>query len=715
MNFPRNCMLALVALIPCALSTDLALAQEPGAAPEAEGLQEVTVTAQRRAQNLESVPISVDTVSGESAELRGAVDMQSLATILPNVTATGTGTTSIFIRGIGTTSTSYNNEPAAATYVDGVYMPSVFGLAGFPFNNISRIEVLKGPQGTLFGRNTTAGVIQFITPDPQHEFGGNMSIGYGNFNTISGDGYVTGGITDNLAADLSLHLDDQTTGWGTNVTTDNDSYLQRSAAARTKWLYTPSESTKVTVALDYDSFLDTFGTQMAPGSIDPVDHVTTYLGKYITVGDNNLSDVDQYGASVRVDQDFGGLHAASITAYRTVSGVIAFDNDRAPERFDYLWWHSDANYVSQELQLSNRNPGRVEWLVGAFLYGNVVFGSDPRVDTGTAVVPDEYRSGTANQSTRSYALYGQATTELFADTKLTLGLRNTYEALKAEGEIVDAAGQAISGPFLNSTSYQPWTWRVALDHQFQEHVLGYVSYNRGFQSGGYNLNAPGSAPFRPESVDAYEVGVKSEFLDKRVRLNLAAYDYEYKNIQVAIVPGGSGATQIFTNAAAARSRGFEANLDLAPTEQLTLSAGLGTIDAKFTNYPNAEGFTINGTPYLIQNAEGKHLAFAPPFSGFVGGNYRIPTPIGDFVATANLSYNDTSFAGPDNVLTIPAFFLLSSSLEWESQSSKPIGVRLWGRNLTNTYTYDGRFESSGGWYQVPGAPREYGVTVMKQF
>lgn len=689
---------------------------DAGGAPE-PALQEVTVTAQRRSENLQNVPISVNTMSGETAKLRGAVDMQSLASTMANVTAIGPGTTSVFIRGLGSTSNSLNNEPSAATYVDGVYMPSVFGLAGFAFNNVERIEVLKGPQGTLFGRNTTAGVIQFITPDPQHELGGNVSLGYANYNTIDAEGYLTGGVTDSLAADLSVLYQDQLTGWGTNATRGDDSWLQKNAAARSKWLYTPSASTKITIALDYDRFRDTFGTQMAPGSVDPVDHTTVYLGKYVTVGDDDLSNSEQYGASMRIDQDFGDVHGASITAWRHVGGILAYDNDRTPQRRDYLYWSSDANYASEELQLSNRNPGRIQWLVGTYLYGNVVFGGDPRIDEGTSVVPNQYRALYGDQSLRSYSVFGQATAEIIEGTKLTMGLRNTYETLNANGETVNAAGQIVAGggPFAEDTSYHPWTWRVALDHQFKQDVLGYVSYNRGFKSGGYNLNALGTAPYYPETVDAYEIGVKSEFLEKRVRLNIAAYDYEYKNIQVSIVPGGAGATQIFTNAASARSRGFDANLDFVATEYLTLSSGVGTIDARFTNYPNALGYTIKGIAYPIVNAKGNHLAYSPDFSGFVGGDFHVPTSIGNFKATANLSYSDSSFIGPDNVLSIPAYFMLSSSVAWQSNSTKPWGIRLWGRNLTNTYTYISRIESSGGWYQVPGAPRQYGVTLLKDF
>jgi iron complex outermembrane recepter protein len=251
------------------LTVDSVLANdvETGSAPESGevALQSVTVTAQRRAENSQSVPIDISTVSAEDAQLRGAVSLQTLSTTVPNLTTTGSQGTSIFIRGVGNTSASASDEPSAATYIDGVYMPSTFGLIGYKFNNIERVEVLKGPQGTLFGRNATAGVIQIITPDPKHDFQGNADVGYANFNTIDADAYLTGGLTDTLAADLALLYENQMDGWGHDLTTGNSTYRHKNHAARSKWLYTPTESTKVNFTFDYSNFWYDSGTQLAPG------------------------------------------------------------------------------------------------------------------------------------------------------------------------------------------------------------------------------------------------------------------------------------------------------------------------------------------------------------------------------------------------------------------------------------------------------------------
>jgi iron complex outermembrane receptor protein len=695
-----------------AQATDAPAPAEPVRAEESTALAEVTVTAQRRAENSQTVPIAISTVSAEDAKMRGAVSIETLTTTVPSLMTTGSSGTSIYIRGVGNTSASPNNESSAATYIDGVYQPSIFGLIGFPFNNIERVEVLKGPQGTLFGRNSTAGVVQIITPDPRHDAGGRISVGYANYSAVSSDAYLTSGITDDLAADFAVVYENQGEGWGHNVDTGTEIYRRGNLATRSKWLYTPGESTDVRLALDYERFWYTSGTQLAPGSF-ATDRVTTYPGRYNAYGDINRNTHEQYGASVRIDHDFGVLHGTSITGYRDVKARIELDNDRMSAPLFHVDSLNDSDYVSQEFQISNRDPGRVTWLGGVFLYGNTVRGTDPRTETGTSVRPNRYRDIFGRQRTRSYSVFGQATAELFADTKLTLGLRYTDEKLKADGRFQDRAGAVINGPFDDEVSYQPWTWRVALDHQFTRDVLGYVSYNRGFKSGGYNLNTPGTVPFFPETLDAYETGLKSEFLNHRVRLNLAVFYYDYKNMQVAIVPGGAG--QIFTNAAAARNYGLDASLDFAASEHVTLSMGVGLLDAQYEDYPNAQGFRITGTSFILANAKGNDLPFSPPYSGYVSGKYRLPTSVGEFRGTVSASYSDKAYITADNSFFLPSQLQLSSSVEWWSQAAKPIGVRLWGRNLTNTYFYTNRIESTGGWYQIAAAPRTFGLTVIKDF
>ena len=680
-------------------------------------LEEVTVTAQRREENLQKVPIAVDIVSGDDAELRGATTIQTLSATIPNLMSTGNFYSHAYIRGVGANNGSPNNEPSAATYIDGVYQPSSFALFS-SFNNIERIEVLKGPQGTLFGRNTTGGVIQIVTANPKQEFGGQMSAGYANFATVNSQLYATGGLGANLAADLAVIYENQGTGWGHNLTTGKEAYKHHNVAARSKWLYTPSDATKATVSLDYSLFNFSAGLSMLPGSVNPADSTVTYAGRFNFYGDQLVDSAEQYGAAVRLDHDFSRVHGASITSYRHVQGYEFHDNDRVPARRSYIQAYNFADYVMQEFQLSNLNPGRITWLIGSFIYANTVDGNDPRIESGSTVTPGGYREVYGKQFTRSYSVYGQATGELAADTKLTLGLRYTTEELKLSGRYQNAAGALLTvgglpSPYRDKLTFSPLTWRVALDHQFTPDVLGYVSYNHGFKSGGFNLATPERTSFLPEKLDAYEVGVKSEIMDHRLRLNAAAFYYNYKDIQVIIVPGGAG--QIFTNAAAARNYGLDANLEFAATEHVTLAAGLGLLDAKYKDYPNAQGNAANGAVINIANASGRSLGFAPPVTGFVSASYRKPTSAGVFSGNVNVAYNDRYFINPAEVPVLPSYYAISAALEWRANGDKPLGVRVWGRNLGNEYISVGTTASTGGWYGSYSAPRTYGVTLTKDF
>ena len=686
-----------------------------------EQLQEVTVTAQRRAENLQNVPIAINAISGEQARASGVTDIQQLFAVIPNLTfATASWATNTYIRGIGDNSASPNNEPSAAVYVDGVYNSQAQALTSFNFNNIERIEVLKGPQGTLFGRNATAGVIQVITPDPKQQLSGKLEGGFGSYDTLNADAYLTGGVTDKLSGDVSVLFTDQMTGFGENLTYGLQTYMQRDIAVRSKWLYDVSDATQIRFVADYADFAsgatpDQFVPESAglgPTTIPKAAFAHgPYAGKYNVYGDPDQNDNIQYGAALLVDHDIGStLHFKSISSYRWVSGFQLFDSDFTPLNLNKILQHYDAHYYTQEFHLSNQNPGRITWLVGAFYYGNQVFGSDPRIQTGSQLAGGYvYYKGV--QDTASGAVFAQATAEIVDQTKLTLGVRYTKETLKAFGETDNQAGAITAGPSVQEIRSDPLTWRVGLDHQFTPDVMVYASYNKGFKSGGFNLSLPGSAPFYPEHVDAYEVGLKSEFFDHRVRMNLAGFYDRYNDIQVAVVLGGS---QLFENAAAARNYGFDGSLDFLATRNLQISTGLGLLSAKYLDYPGARGYTPAGVAVNIANAKGADLPFAPRVTGFVGGNFHDwTTPIGTFGATVNLSYTDRSYSTPDMGLERPAYYLLNATAQWRPRQDSSWSVRLWGNNLTNATYYMFSSESATGWYVSYGAPRTYGFTVEK--
>ena len=676
-------------------------------------LSEVTVTAQHVAENSQRVPIPITTVTPTQLQVSGAVSFKTLSDAVPSITTPGTFWANSYIRGVGTDSSSPNVEPAVATYVDDVYEPSSYALAGMAFTDISQISVLKGPQGTLFGRNTTGGVIQITTADPQEQFGGHASLGFGNYDTVEAKSYVTGGVTPDLAADAGVVYNLQGRGFGYDPPFDRRIDWQHDVAARSKWLYRPSDATKVTTIFDFTNFTsDGANNQLLPGSIAPSDKTVTFPGKYNCLCIPNVGDVQQFSGALNIEQQFGTLEGTSITSYRNVSGKWSSDSANVPEFYNISANKNDADYLTQEFRLRNAQPGRIRWQVGAYFFGANTH-LDPQATEGTKVANGGYQAAFGNQTTRSTSLFGQSTAEITSATHLTLGLRYTDETLKGYSHSSNSLGVIYSGPFYGKIISKPWTYRAALDHQFTPNLLGYLSYDHGFKGGGFNLSAPAAAPFYPEKLDAYQAGLKTEFLQHRLRLNLATFYYDFKDLQVTIVPGGGA--QIDTNAASARNYGADADLDFAATDHLTFSASASYLKAYYVSYPDAEGFTPLGKAILLANAAGKMLPYSPRFSGSLAGNYDAPTRVGEFKSSVSVSYQDAYVVSPTLEPVAPEYFLVNASVEWWSNADEPFGVRLWGRNLTNSYYIANLISSSNGWYGTYAAPRTYGVTLMKNF
>jgi iron complex outermembrane receptor protein len=696
-------------------------------------LQEIMVSAQRITENLQTVPIAIETLSSEQVLARGVTNVQSLTTTVPNINfQTANDATNIILRGVGDVSSSPNNEASTAVYVDGVYNAQSQGLTSFQFNNIERIEVLEGPQGTLFGRNATAGVVQIITPDPKQEFSGKVDAGYGNLGTYSGDIYLTGGITDKLSADISLLGFDQSDAYGhdwyTTAGVNGPSYpilTMKAGAARSKWLYKPTDATQIRFVLDYTSY-DAFGgapismsqysANLSPTTIPKAPYqFSPAPGMFNTFeGIPQFDDNTQGGAALTVDQDIGSsMHFQSISSYRWFAGNANTDGVWVPQHMNYVATHFDGHYETQEFHLTNQNPGRITWLLGAFYFGDQIFAADPRINSGTAVKTG-LQTIQGVQDTASGSVFGQATAGLTDKLKFTLGVRYTDELIKGWNSTQNAMGKYTVGPIYETQRDDPLTWRGALDYQFNPDILGYIAYNKGFKTGGFNLASPGTAPYFGEHLDDYEIGMKSEFLDHRIRFNVDGFYYHYTDMQVTILVGGG--VLLFTNAANSRIYGLDESLDFVLTDHLTVTTGVGLLNAKYLSWPKAITYTPGGIQTTIPNAAGADLPYAPASSGYVSLNYHdLKTPVGMWHATMSLSYKDRTFVTPDMALEEPTYYMLDATLEWRPLSDNSWAVRLWGKNLTNAAWALWGTEGSQGWGLSYGMPRTYGVTVEKHF
>jgi iron complex outermembrane receptor protein len=318
------CLLG-IALELCTIATNAQTtaptASNASAAATGDSLAEVVVTAQRRAENAQTVPIAISAVSGDTlAQTFGVNNVETLQEAVPGLAISmDTSNPKIFLRGVGTTAVATDNS--VGVYVDSVYIASQ-GSSFMNLANIDHVEVDKGPQGTLFGRNTTGGVVQIVTRTPSSTPSADVTFGYGNYNTFTLNFYGTSGIAPNLAADFAYYYNNQLDSPGLNVTTGTKNvFRQNTEVIRNKWLWTPTDATTVTLALDYTQDRQATGIvwSFLPGAVG-VDNKTTYLGFYDTASDLDNQWTDRnYGASLRVEQDFGWSRLVSITAPATPS------------------------------------------------------------------------------------------------------------------------------------------------------------------------------------------------------------------------------------------------------------------------------------------------------------------------------------------------------------------------------------------------------------
>jgi iron complex outermembrane receptor protein len=683
-------------------------AEQGVADPGDGGVSEIVVTAQRRSEKLQDVPIAVSAVTAAQLSSTGTVDTQSLQLAVPGLTINRTGNEgNVFIRGVGTNLVGPNVEQAVAIYVDGVYYASpeasIFG-----FNNIDRIEVLKGPQGTLFGRNTTGGVIQIITKDPSHSPAMNVDLGYANYNTVNASIYGTTGLSDRVAVDFAGTYNNQGTGWGTNIFNGQqvDKQAVNDVALRSKLLVDLTDTTRIKLIGDYTHSYDNNTYRLAQGVTGP--DGTVFPGRY-----NANSNFPEYsrlnasGISAQIEQGLGSVKLVSISAYRNLNSLWSLNQDGVPAALTEDIFPQHVQTFSQELQLVGPQSSAYNWVVGAFYYSEKAgFGNaSVALAPGTIFITDY-------QGTKSYALFAQGTYNITDTTGVTAGLRETYEDQKFV--VNDYTVFGSGGPLPDAKqNFQKLTWRLALNQKFTEDIMGYLSYNRGFKSGGYNVAGPADAPYKPESIDAYEVGLKSVVFERRLRLNAAAFWYEYRDIQAQIpIPGG---TKVL-NGPKARVKGVEADFEARLTNELTLTGGGTYLHGRYVSYPNAP--FVNSAGELAAgptDASGKTTIASPNFTGNLALDYKIQSTFGTVDPEVSVSYNSGFFYYPDNRIRQPSYTLLNTAVSWTPPTGR-YTVRLWGRNLTDRLYYIGRSEQVGNSdIDRAAAPRTYGINISASF
>jgi iron complex outermembrane receptor protein len=762
----RTCLLA--GIVAAVLPASNAPAEEATAAARADGLEEVIVTANRRLESAQRVPIAVTAIAAQEVEALGLKDPQTLQMVVPGLVMQRISAFSTpFIRGVGSLTVSPTIETSTATYVDDVYIPSsTSALANL--NSIERIEVLKGPQGTLFGRNATAGVLQVFTKDPTPQPSMDLTVGYGNLETASANLYATGALTEGLSGNIALYYSDQDEGWGHNLATGEEVGENWNRGGRAKLLFTTDGGTSFLGTAFYDKTYTqqglltraAFGTRNNGGFPAPE-------GFY-----DMLSDVEpfvlneQYGGSLKIISDFSFATLTSITAYQQSDLTYQLQAQYGDPR-PIINVNTDANQRTwtQEFRLGSLDDAKLKWIVGAFFFDDSG-GVDPYQFSGAVVgAANEYARTIDEQDTTSYGAFAQVTVPVFEKTNITAGVRYSDDERTMTAKSLLKSRTAPEPPYVpavnspQKTQYDSWTYRLSLDHQFGDNLFGYVAYNRGAKSGFFNtLLTPTltGAPVRiapavkPEKLDAYTVGVKSEFFDNRLRLNAEAFYYDYKDIQLT---QNTLTSPVFTNAGAATYQGIDIDLTARLIDDLTLTLGAEFMEGEYDDYANGVFLVYNPTPggncnFTVVpggplpcggravppnfdpatgtwNLKGNKTVNTPEVSVTFGAAYTLHTGFGDIDLNGVLKYTGPYYADPDNGLGQVApssqnndrqdpLYIVNTSVAWHSPSEDWM-VRLWGNNLTDEEYWSLGAESAPASRWNPAPPRTYGVTLTKSF
>jgi iron complex outermembrane receptor protein len=680
-----------------------------------KGPADIIVTAQRRNESLQRVPVAITVLPSAKLASANIVTTQDLPLLTPSLSFMNVGKYGQpRIRGVGTTADSPTVENPVATYVDGVYFANQ-GATILSLPNIDQIEVDKGPQGTLFGRNATGGLIQIKTRDPSFtQISGNASGSYENYKTATASGYLSGPISSTIAADIAVYVRHQGDGYGTNVLTGQEINKANNLVARSKWIFKPSELTKITVIGDYIRIRGANGQSPAPGTV-PLGGAPSLSGQDIAVPAPYKNNIRQGGVSLRIEQEIGDVSFLSTSAYRKSKGVDYFPNvGQNVQDLLNVQLADFAEQASQEFQLQSASVGKFEWTTGVFLY-YADGGWSPIDLSGAALNGINHIYEYTDQKTYSGSVYGQGTYEIADATKLTLGLRYTadqrkwhiFETFVSPFGIPDARDQG-------NRTFKKVTWRASIDHRFDNGVLLYASANRGFKSGGWNDFLLPATAYEPEQLDAYEVGVKSDFFGKALRLNLSGFYYDYKNVQVNRYANG---VLLIYNGAAARVFGFEAEGSARLSSRFNVDFGLSVLNDKYTSFPNADiGTPAPGGGTILTNgsAKGNRLTHTPDWTANISGTYTVPLSTGKLELSANYLHSDGFYGSVDQRLRQKPYNLVGGQIAWASPDDT-WRLSVFGRNLANEKYASTLYAQANGDIAQWAPPRTYGVKVERKF
>ena len=666
-----------------------ALAQQSAADANVASLGEIIVTANRRTESLQDVPLTVAAVSGEDLAAAGVGDTQGLEQVVPGLVV-GRSATSVqpTIRGIGTRGSTPGEESNIAVYLDGVYQPAMTS-NNFELLNVERVEVLKGPQGTLYGRNATGGAINVVTTKPGDEFTGKFTLSYGRYNEVKAGAYLVVPLADTLSADVAAKYVNRD-GYVKDLIRGGKIGDLDSITVRGRLRWQPTDTIDIIAAISRTDTDDDSIFALGPvtgNSVGRRNDPTVVLptGPRQYVGDRlPKSGFEQTDFSLTADFDLGPVLLQSATDYQKNNAYFATDSDGTTYQGGGVSTDDNPQKAfSQELRLISQGSGRFQWIVGGMFF-------DSKSQLNPLIIDTASFSGIkrdSGQESRALAGYVEGTYEAVDNLFLTGGLRYSWEKRTL------FLPQSATRPerLTQSATFDDWTPRASIRYEINPRTSVYFTYAEGFKSGLFNGVATNvnNTPVRPETIRSYEAGIKLQ-PTPWLRANLSAFIYKYKDLQVQARLSGQDVA-FLQNAGKADVKGIDFDAAISPSPGLNFTVGAEWLDSKYKDFGGAavniptvvNGVEVGGNTSVILDVTGEALLRAPKFTANVGVNYEFDAGGGIIKLGANANYNDGYFhADLSNRLRQPSYVMVNASVGWWTQDEQ-FGITLWGENLAD--------------------------------
>jgi iron complex outermembrane receptor protein len=738
-------------------------------------METITVTARRREEDPQEVPIPITTVNGKVLDQLNLYDVTDLQQLLPSTTIQqiANRSTSFSIRGLGNNAVNEGLETSVALYLDNVYLGRP-GMVVFPMIDLEQVDELRGPQGTLFGKNSTAGLISFATRKPVFRDFTTVSYSGGSRNYMIAQGVANQVVSEASALRLTAYATGDN-GWLQNLNGGRTLDGNNNQGFRGQLMVVPSAAFNLRIIADYNQQDSTYGTPVPYGNTGPG---SQYYSRATAAGATNLiTNPANYQVNVNSQQQMkirqGGISAeanwhadtghtiTSISAARTWSSHPKTDPDLSNQSLIYdQGYNVDNRQLSQELRIASPKNNTIDYVGGLFLFtqtinNNLFINTGPNYTQfylGTNAAPytnsfsnvnsQSYGTGTTN----SYALFGQSVWHVTPAFDLIAGLRGTFEQKWASTYRTAPVGgtgltsqPAVAGPWnsgvMTTNNFAPTTL-LSGSYQMTPNAMTYISYSYAEKSGGFNLNGVSSGPtlgssslsLNPERANDFELGIKSAWFDKKVITNINLYLTQVNGYQTASaqVPAGtSSPTWILINAGGVRSQGVEIDMQARPINRLNLRFNGSYNDAYYTSFQNGVcGAEMTASAAGTCDLTGQPINGAPRWIANTGGEYKWPVMdrLEQYVS-GNYAWRSWTYGDVSNsqYSVIPSYGLLDLALGIRTPTGKQRwDASIWVKNATNNHywlmTYQQTIMNSNNPYVgAAGMPRTIGGTLRIDF